>query len=111
MARLPRHPARSTCAPDSASALSPAEAVVGNIGAREWLNYTAIGDTVNLAQRLEEIAGGGEILIDERTRQVLDDAVRVEPRGLTLDPGPERAGGRLRRCWAWPKRRTHDPFS
>lgn len=59
------------------------EAVVGNIGAREWLNYTAIGDTVNLAQRLEEIAGSGEILMDAATRDMLGDAIRVEKRGLT----------------------------
>ncbi|MGD2206837.1 MAG: response regulator [Anaerolineae bacterium] len=59
------------------------EAVVGNIGAREWLNYTAIGNVVNLAQRLEELAGGGEILVDEHTRQTLGSAVQVETRGLT----------------------------
>jgi class 3 adenylate cyclase len=58
------------------------EAVVGNIGARDWLNYTAIGDIVNLAQRLEEIAGGGEILMDKFTRHALGPAVEVEPRGL-----------------------------
>ncbi len=59
------------------------EAVVGNIGAREWLNYTAIGDSVNLAQRLEEIARGGEILIDKDTCQALGGAARVESRGIT----------------------------
>ncbi len=58
------------------------EAVVGNIGAREWMNYTAIGDTVNLAQRLEEAALGGEILVDEKTRQTLGPAVRVDPKGV-----------------------------
>ncbi len=58
------------------------EAVVGNIGAREWLNYTAIGDTVNLAQRLEEIALGGEILLDEHTCHILGPAVQVEPKGV-----------------------------
>lgn len=59
------------------------EAVVGNIGARELLHYTAIGDTVNLAQRLEEIAGGGEILMTEGTSQALDKLAQVEARGLT----------------------------
>jgi adenylate cyclase len=59
-------------------------AVVGNIGAREWLNYTAIGDIVNLAQRLEEIAGSSEILLDEPTRLALGNAVRVDARGPTL---------------------------
>jgi adenylate cyclase len=58
------------------------EAVVGNIGARDWLNYTAIGDTVNLAQRLEEAAQGGEILISASTREALGAAAQVEAKGL-----------------------------
>jgi adenylate cyclase len=64
--------------------IASGEAVVGNIGAKELLHYTAIGDTVNLAQRLEEIADGGEVLLTEHTRQLLDDAeIQVEPKGLT----------------------------
>ncbi len=58
------------------------EAVVGNIGARELLSYTAIGDTVNLAQRLEEMAGGGRVLISEPTRQALGGLARVESLGM-----------------------------
>lgn len=64
--------------------IASGEAVVGNIGAKEFLHYTAIGDTVNLAQRLEEIAAGGEILLNERARQLLENTIaRVEPRGIT----------------------------
>ena len=57
--------------------------MVGNPGAREFLSDTAVGDTENLAERLEELARGGEILIAESTRQALGGAVQVEPRGLT----------------------------
>jgi class 3 adenylate cyclase len=64
--------------------IASGEAVVGNIGAQEFFHYTAVGDTVNLAQRLEEMAHGGEILMTESTRQLLDGtAVRVTPKGLT----------------------------
>jgi class 3 adenylate cyclase len=64
--------------------IASGEAVVGNIGANEFFHYTAIGDTVNLAQRLEEMALGSEILINETTRQLLDStAIRVAPRGPT----------------------------
>lgn len=38
------------------------EAVVGNIGASAFMNYTAIGDTVNLAKRLEESCDPHQIL-------------------------------------------------
>lgn len=66
------------------------EAVVGHIGAQELLNYTAIGDTVNLAERLQALARGSEILVDESTRQALQTAnvaMRLEPRGPTLVRG------------------------
>lgn len=64
--------------------IASGEAVVGNIGAKELLHYTAVGDTINLAQRLEEMASGGEILMTQGTRQSLtDSAVVVEDKGLT----------------------------
>jgi len=64
--------------------IASGEAVVGNIGAKELFHYTAIGDTVNLAQRLEEIAGGGEILLTDSTRQFLANRdAGVEARGCT----------------------------
>ena len=71
--------------------IASGEAVVGNIGAKELLHYTAIGDTVNLAQRLEEIAEGGEVLLTEHTRLLLEDTeIRVKPKGLTQVRGRSR---------------------
>lgn len=61
--------------------IASGEALVGNIGARELLHYTAVGDTVNLAQRLEESASGGEILLTESTWQLVGDSVRADARG------------------------------
>jgi adenylate cyclase len=43
------------------------EAVVGNVGGAHLLNYTAIGDAVNLAKRLQEMAHGGQILTSAET--------------------------------------------
>ena len=43
------------------------EAVVGNIGASVLMNYTAIGDTVNLAKRLEEAGEPHQILVTSDT--------------------------------------------
>ncbi|MCI0397553.1 MAG: PAS domain-containing protein [Chloroflexi bacterium] len=45
--------------------INTGEAMVGNVGTDELFNYTAIGDTVNLAQRLESIAEPGQILLSE----------------------------------------------
>src|SRR5690606_16019874 len=41
------------------------EAIVGYIGTQRAMNYTAIGDVVNLAKRLQENAEPGQILVEE----------------------------------------------
>jgi class 3 adenylate cyclase/DNA-binding response OmpR family regulator len=56
-------------------------AVVGNVGIPSALNYTAIGDAVNVAWRLQEHARGGEILISAEAYSALGAAVPAEPRG------------------------------
>lgn len=69
-------------------------AIVGNIGARQRVNYTLVGDTVNTAQRLEALAreypgdGPVQILISGDTRDRL-------PAGFVAEPlGPVRLRGR-----------------
>ncbi|MBP0030406.1 adenylate/guanylate cyclase domain-containing protein [Roseofilum sp. Guam] len=52
--------------------ISSGKVVVGNIGARQHVDYTAIGDKVNTASRLQSIAEGGQILVD---RSIYDRTV------------------------------------
>ena len=53
-------------------------AVVGNIGCEYRMDYTAIGDTVNTAARLESKAGPGEILVSEAVYEHLRGRVHME---------------------------------
>jgi len=56
-------------------------AVVGNIGCDVRMDYTAIGDTVNTAARLEANAKKGQILISEHVYERIKDRVEVTPIG------------------------------
>ncbi len=56
-------------------------AVVGNIGCSFRMDYTAIGDTVNTAARLEANAKRGQVLISEEVYEQVKDRVEVEPIG------------------------------
>jgi adenylate cyclase len=56
-------------------------AIVGNVGTREQRSFTAIGDTTNLASRLQGHAEPGQVVIGETTFETIGDGVRVEPLG------------------------------
>jgi len=56
-------------------------AIVGYIGSETRLDYTAIGDTINTAARLESIAQPGQIVISENTMQSLDESFALRSLG------------------------------
>lgn len=64
--------------------LSTGEAVVGNVGAERMVDYTVLGHTPNTAQRLQGHAQGGQILIDERTYQAVQEIVVAHPIELPI---------------------------
>ena len=51
----------------------------GNIGSPRRLDYTVVGDTVNVASRLVSHAAGGQILITDTTAAELDDGFDRAP--------------------------------
>ena len=55
--------------------INSGEAIVGNIGSEKVMDYTVIGDTANVARRLQEIAGKGQILIGQSTYDLVKDHV------------------------------------
>jgi HD-GYP domain-containing protein (c-di-GMP phosphodiesterase class II) len=67
--------------------------ISGNMGSLDRMDYTVIGDVVNTAARLEDIAGKGQILISRETyeeiRYVVDarfvDSITVKGREQTVD--------------------------
>lgn len=54
------------------------DAVVGNIGTDKQRNYSAIGDSVNYAKRLQENAKGGQILLSQSAYEVVKANVEVK---------------------------------
>ncbi|MBN2808261.1 MAG: PAS domain S-box protein [Deltaproteobacteria bacterium] len=72
--------------------ISCGEAIVGNIGSPVRMDFTAIGETVNLAARLQETSRGGEILVDEKVYQGVRDHFQIR----ALAPGVVKGiGGRV----------------
>ncbi|RME26501.1 MAG: adenylate/guanylate cyclase domain-containing response regulator [Deltaproteobacteria bacterium] len=63
---------------DMGIGISSGEVVVGPLGSSMRANYTAIGDTVNVAARLTALASGRQIIISEAVAKRLDSQVKVE---------------------------------
>jgi adenylate cyclase len=60
-------------------------AIVGTVGSPELMDFTAIGDTVNLASRLQGLSENSQITISEETYALVKDRVlaeRVGPRSV-----------------------------
>jgi len=53
--------------------------VSGNIGSQDKMEYTVIGDTVNLAANLNSLANPGEIIITKSVYENLEDIITVKP--------------------------------
>jgi len=59
--------------------INKGEMIVGNVGSASYMNYTVIGDTVNVAARLMGLAGAGEIVLSSPVYQALGEETAAYP--------------------------------
>jgi adenylate cyclase len=67
---------------ESRIGINTGPAVIGNIGSSKRIEYTAIGDVVNIASRLEKMAGPGEIYIGGTTYEQIKGRFPTRPVGM-----------------------------
>ena len=82
-------------------ALHTGQLIVGNIGAQSRMNYTVIGDTVNVCSRIESLAGEfaeGAVA----TILVSGDVVAAAGHGFRFEPiGDRQVKGRAQPVAIW----------
>ncbi|MCH9680812.1 MAG: GAF domain-containing protein [Deltaproteobacteria bacterium] len=71
--------------------INTGEVIAGAIGSSRTLQYTVIGDPVNIASRLCSVAKAGEVVISEYTMRAVQDEVLVEPRKPVMVKGKSKA--------------------
>ncbi len=64
--------------------INTGSAVVGNVGSQNRIDYTVIGDCVNVASHLEKMARGGEIIAGSETYQWVKNRFRFDLKGEAL---------------------------
>jgi class 3 adenylate cyclase len=73
--------------------LNSGPVVVGSIGDDLHMEYTAIGDTINLASRMEGLAQPGSVLLSRNTQRLVKDYFNLNPMGPLEVKGKEEPQG------------------
>lgn len=71
--------------------ISSGKVIVGNIGSPQHMDYTAIGDEVNTASRLQSIAQGGQILVTRSVYEATCDRFQFKNFGSINVKGKKNA--------------------
>ena len=61
--------------------ITTGEVIAGNVGSEHRMHYAVVGDSVNVAGRLQAAAGPGQILVDEPTHDAVRDLVTSQDLG------------------------------
>ncbi|MHB8465618.1 MAG: adenylate/guanylate cyclase domain-containing protein, partial [Acidimicrobiales bacterium] len=69
--------------------ISTGDAVAALLGSEERLEYTVVGDVVNLSQRLQQLGAAGETVLSEPAMAALSKRVDAIPLGAQLVKGRE----------------------
>jgi class 3 adenylate cyclase/tetratricopeptide (TPR) repeat protein len=77
--------------------------VVGSIGSGRRRDYTAVGDTTNVAARLQQVANPGQVIVSEATHRLVSG--HFETRSL----GEIRLKGKPHAVHAWEVLAAHEP--
>ena len=67
--------------PQTRMGIDTGTVLVGTVGGEHHADHTAVGDTANVAARLQELAEPGEILVSEATARLVGAYARLEPVG------------------------------
>ncbi|MBC7935020.1 MAG: response regulator [Rhizobacter sp.] len=83
VAQLPANNDAGSFSPKVSIGINSGEMISGNIGSENLkrLDYTVIGDTVNVAQRLQAVAKESQIIINETAYQKVKESFRCEKVG------------------------------
>ncbi len=65
--------------------INKGDMIVGNVGSANYMNYTVIGDTVNVAARLTGVAAKNEIILSDSVYQALGD-YRPSSSSMSTEP-------------------------
>ena len=67
--------------------LNSGPVIVGAIGDDLRMDYTAVGDTTNLASRMEGVARPGAVVVSGNTHRLIRDYFEIKPLGMIVVKG------------------------